>query len=108
MPTTWNNTYLKFSGSSGIFHKYTILPAPLDSYSLSIWFRMAQTTQDIQRNMKLLTLKPNGFECFFNRLSELRCFSDPSLGSNDLVVNSDDIRLFNWYIVVIRSKSGQT
>jgi hypothetical protein len=60
---------------------------------------------DLSRSIKLLTVKSAGFECAFTRFQSLACTGD---STGDLTVSLRSIRTFNWYIMVLRSKAGQS
>ncbi len=68
MPTVYNNSYLYFDGNVGLLHRdLDEYPTPLSEYSLTMWFRPHALPDDLSRTVKLMTVKPNGFECTFTR-----------------------------------------
>ena len=106
MSTVYNNSYLYFDGNVGILHKeLDDFPAPMTEYTISMWFRPHYLPVDLSRTIKLLTVKPAGFECALTRFQTLSCTGD---ATGDLTVSVGGIRTFNWYIMVLRSKAGQS
>ncbi|CDW76030.1 UNKNOWN [Stylonychia lemnae] len=93
------NTYLRFGGQSGLQVKDYL--QALDSYSLSVWIRLQVNPTDYGKNMDILTLKP-GFQCYFNIRSRILCQPDVSSSPSYYQIDAG-IRLFNWYIITIRS-----
>jgi len=68
IPTSFNNSYLYFDGNVGLLHKeLDDNPIPLTEYTLSMWFRPHYLPEDLSRTVKLMTAKPNGFECTLTR-----------------------------------------
>ncbi len=108
-PTVFNNSYLYFDGNVGILHReLDDYPAPMTEYSLSLWFRAQQFPNDLSRTIKLLTVNTNsnGFKFTLGRYQTLTCTANDLSG--DLSVSTTNLRLFNWYIIVLRAKPNQS
>ena len=63
VPTVSNNSYVSFNGQVGIQYSENAATThePLMSYTMTLWFRLDVSLNDIQRNMMLVTADPNGF-----------------------------------------------
>eukprot|EP00347_Sterkiella_histriomuscorum_P005949 403354642 len=97
------NSYLRFGGQSGLYYEEP-QTSDLSQYSASIWVRTSTKPDDVSRGLSIFSLKP-GFQCFFNIRFRVQCNSDSS--SSNLQTEGA-VRMNNWYVLTLRSKSSQT
>lgn len=74
---TYNyNKYLEMNGAAGFKVQNPI--SGLDTYTMSVWFRLTQLPWVVKKDMTIIQFTPNAFRCYVNTAKNLQCDSDGS------------------------------
>ena len=101
-----NNSFVYLDGNVGFQHQELDGQSPLTSYTVSLWIRPHQLTNELSRTIKVMTIKgATSVKCLFTRINTIQCLGQPQ---GELSVTSQGIKNLNWYIFVIKSKIAQS